>query len=570
MKKTNRSMLERILEPSAKKSNVFFLCVIVLIVFFARLSPEKDLGLMQEDIFSLNDQWTFISGENRFDEVTLPYNIASDQRENQFSITKIIDEDFEDKMYLRIRASMQDITVIAKGEIIYQSERDHEGSLVFPEVSMWHLIKLPRNMKGEILTINFSTNIAAFKGLVNGIYYGSEGALLKDLVARNYTGLIVGIIMLLAGITSIIVSFSLRKLGDRRLFYIGVFSITASIWMLSELRILQFVTGNRFILGGISYFMVPLIGFSLIRYLGIVVLMKYSKSIDRISCVLAICFIFLFFAQLIGGLPLISGLLFVNGLMGLFIIWVTTVILYESIWLKNKRAVKYGLYMSVLLASQVMEIIVFFANDFDRMSHFSKLGDGIFLSFMLWESISYFKSILRLNQKTKLLEEMAYKDSLVEGNNRASYERDLDQILDSSDIQSFRLVLIDINQLKQINDVFGHATGDKAIIRSYQLMCKAFENIGTCYRLGGDEFAGIINETKQTIFEDAIKTLEQGVEHENNQQKYPFSLAIGSGLYEKDHIDERKKFSTFFHEVDQRMYSKKKRRYSEWSQVTTQ
>ena len=565
MERLNRAMLKRILQPSAKKANTFFLCVIVLIVFFARLSPEKDLGLMQEDVFSLNDQWTVISGANRFDEVTLPYNIASEQRENQFSITKIIDEDFEDEMYLRIRASMQDITVYAKGQVIYQSERDHEGSLVFPEVSMWHLIKLPKNMKGQILTINFSSKIEAFKGLVNGIYYGSEGSLLKDLVARNYTGLVVGIIMLLAGITSIIVSFSLRKLGDRRLFYIGVFSITASIWMLSELRILQFVTGNRFILGGISYLMVPLIGFSLIRYLGIVVLMKYSKSIDRISFVLATCFLFLFFTQLIGGLPLFNSMFFVNVLMALLIIWVTMVILYESICLKNKRAVKYGLYMSVLVASQVMEIIVFFTKNFDRMSHFSKLGDGIFLAFMLWESISYFKRILRLNQKTKLLEEMAYKDGLVDGNNRASYERDLDQIFDSSDIQSFRLVLIDINQLKQINDVFGHTTGDKAIIRSYQLMCKAFENIGTCYRLGGDEFAGIINETEQTIFDDAIRSLEQEIERENNRQKYPFSLAIGSGLYEKEHIDERKKFSIFFHEVDQRMYSKKKRRYSEWS-----
>ncbi|BES64992.1 hypothetical protein SANA_14310 [Gottschalkiaceae bacterium SANA] len=566
MKKLNRAMVKTILEPSVKKTNAFFLCVILLIVFFARLSPEKDLGLVQEKFFSLNDQWTVISGANRVDEVTLPYQIPSDQRGEHFLITKTINEDFEDEMYLRIRASMQDIRVMAKGEVIYQSERDHEGSLVFPEVSMWHLIKLPRDMKGEILTIDFSTNIEAFKGMVNGIYYGSEGALLKDLVARNYTGLLVGIIMLLAGITSIIVSFSLRKLGDRRLFYIGVFSITASIWMFSELRILQFITGNRFILGGISYFMVPLIGFSLIRYLGIVVLMKYSKSIDRISFVLAACFIFLFFAQLIGGLPLISGLLFVNVLMGLIIVWVTTVILYESIGLKNKRAIKYGLYMSVLVASQVMEIIVFFTKDFDRMSHFSKLGDGIFLGFMLWESISYFKSILRLNQKTKILEEMAYKDSLVEGNNRAAYERDLDQILDSIDIQSFRLVLIDINQLKQINDVFGHATGDKAIIRSYQLMCQAFEDIGTCYRLGGDEFAGIVTETNEVVFYDAIKALEQGIEQENNQQKYPFSLAIGSGFYEKDHIDERKKFSTFFHEVDQRMYSKKKRRYSEWSE----
>jgi len=339
--------------------------------------------------------------------------------------------------------------------------------------------------------------------------------------------------------------------------------------MLSELRILQFVTGNRFILGGISYLMVPLMALSLLRYGGIVFLEKYSKIIYAISVILAGCLVLLFAFQIFGILPFISGVAYVNSLLGLIIVWLTAVVFYESVLLKNKKVGKYGIYMGLLVVSGSMEIIAFFTKDFEHMSQYSKLGFGLFLFCMLLESIRYFNSILELNHKTKFLEEMAYKDILVDGNNRAAYERDLDSILNSSVCKAFRLVLVDINRLKQINDIYGHASGDTAITRCYQLLCKAFGGIGKCYRLSGDEFACIVTETDEEVFGEAVNALNREVDRENEQQKYLFSLAVGYGFYEKCNMDERKNFSQFFHEVDQEMYGKKKRRYSDWIESET-
>ena len=569
MRKPADTLLNKILKTRVAKANIYYIAIVAIIVLLSFISPEKDLGLVKGEIFPLNEQWDVSDGYGSFNDVSLPYKIEDGQKGEEFSITRTIEEDFEDGMFLRIRASMQDIAVIAKGEVIYVSKRDNEGTLTFPEVSMWHLVKIPRNMENEELTIEFSTRIDTFKGVVNPIYYGTEGALLKDLIARNYAGLVVGIIMLLAGIISIIVSFALRKLDDRRLFYIGTFSVAASIWMLSELRILQFVTGNRFILGGISYLMVPLMAVSLIRYFGIVFLEKYSKTIYRISVLLAVCLVLLLAFQMFGILPFISGVAYVNFLLGLTIVWLAAVIFYEAVLLKNKKVGKYGIYMGLLVVSGLMEIIAFFKKDFEHMSQYSKLGFGLFLFCMLLESIRYFNSILTLNHKTKFLEEMAYTDSLVEGNNRAAYERDLDLILDSPNYKIFGFVLVDINRLKQINDIYGHASGDKAIIICYQLLCKAFGKTGTCYRLSGDEFACIVKEIDEAVLREAVNDLNREADRENKQQKYPFSLAVGYGLYEKVGMDERKNFSQFFHEVDQLMYGKKKRRYSDWIESET-
>ena len=569
MKKLADTTLKKILEPGVAKANIYYMAIVVIIVLLSFLSPEKDLGLVGDGVFPLNEQWEVSDASESFKDVSLPYRTENGQKGNEISITRIMEEDFEDGMFLRIRASMQDIAVIAKGEIIYESKRSNGGALTFPEVSMWHLVKIPGNMENEELTIEFSTQIETFKGLVNPIYYGTEGALLKDLISRNYTGLIVGIVMLLAGIISIIISFALGKLDDRRLFYIGTFSVAAGIWTLAELRILQFVTGNRFILGGISYLMVPLMAVSLLRYFGIVFLEKYSKIIYRISVVLAVCLVLLLAFQTFGILPFISGVAYVNFLLGLIIVWLAAVIFYEAVLLRNKKVGKYGIYMGLLVVSGLMEIITFFTKDFEHMSQYSKLGFGLFLFCMLLESIRYFNSILTLNHKTKFLEEMAYTDILVEGNNRAAYERDLDLILDSPNYKIFGFVLVDINRLKQINDIYGHASGDNAIIICYQLLFKVFGNMGKCYRLSGDEFACIVKETDEEVLREAVNALNREVDREDEQQEYPFSLAVGYGLYEKCNMDERKNFSQFFHEVDQRMYGKKKRRYSDWIESET-
>jgi len=78
-----------------------------------------------------------------------------------------------------------------------------------------------------------------------------------------------------------------------------------------------------------------------------------------------------------------------------------------------------------------------------------------------------------------------------------------------------------------------------------------------------------LEEILVTMEMEEILELEEMADRENECQKYSFSLEVGHGLNEKCNMDERKNFSQFFHEVDQRMYGKKKRRYSDWIESDT-
>jgi diguanylate cyclase (GGDEF)-like protein/PAS domain S-box-containing protein len=89
---------------------------------------------------------------------------------------------------------------------------------------------------------------------------------------------------------------------------------------------------------------------------------------------------------------------------------------------------------------------------------------------------------------------MAYHDGLTDLPNRAAFLQALAQMIEAcaGTDEEFAVLCVDLDGLKEINDVFGHATGDKVLIEVARRLQAAARG-GVVARLSGDEFGLIID-----------------------------------------------------------------------------
>jgi len=92
---------------------------------------------------------------------------------------------------------------------------------------------------------------------------------------------------------------------------------------------------------------------------------------------------------------------------------------------------------------------------------------------------------------------MAYHDGLTDLPNRAAFLKALAQMIEAcaGSSEEFAVLCVDLDGLKEVNDVFGHATGDKLLVEVARRI-QAGARGGVVARLSGDEF-GLIIDGKQ-------------------------------------------------------------------------
>jgi len=96
------------------------------------------------------------------------------------------------------------------------------------------------------------------------------------------------------------------------------------------------------------------------------------------------------------------------------------------------------------------------------------------------------------------------------------------------DKQSVLLFYFDVDDLKAINDSFGHREGDLALIRTADALNETFRDSDVLARLGGDEFAVLAWEACIPHTQVILSRMEKHLEKVNAEEfRYKLSLSIG-------------------------------------------
>ena len=163
------------------------------------------------------------------------------------------------------------------------------------------------------------------------------------------------------------------------------------------------------------------------------------------------------------------------------------------------------------------------------------------------------------DKRIGLISQEAYKDALTGVGNIASYNNkvaEINQQLENGPVE-FAVVMVDMNDLKQINDQCGHKEGDIYIKGCCQMICDAFKH-SPVFRIGGDEFVVILRGQDYTARHQNVKALRAAFEDSFEQtEKDPwFRYSASVGLSESSSAD--KTFEQVFKRANQAMSNEKK------------
>ncbi len=97
---------------------------------------------------------------------------------------------------------------------------------------------------------------------------------------------------------------------------------------------------------------------------------------------------------------------------------------------------------------------------------------------------------------------------------------------------SFTVCYIDLDNLKHVNDSFGHKEGDRVIITLVNLLKGALRESDVMCRLGGDEILLILQETSLDGSAAVLKRIRESVDARNGKSSKPYTIEFSYGLAE--------------------------------------
>ncbi|MFJ7731027.1 diguanylate cyclase [Lysinibacillus sp. NPDC097231] len=189
--------------------------------------------------------------------------------------------------------------------------------------------------------------------------------------------------------------------------------------------------------------------------------------------------------------------------------------------------------------------------------------------------VTSFVMLIVINKILSNTIHLATYDPLTNVYNRATYIRKMENLLKKRKANQPGLLLIDLDNFKQVNDQFGHVEGDKILIETARILKQEVKKSGFVVRFGGDEFAIVLYDTNEEYMQqlansilEKIRYLKYG-DNAINDKWSVLSVSMGGAICTK--TDELEK--SLFERADTALYQSKnagKDQYSSYDEVATE
>lgn len=173
------------------------------------------------------------------------------------------------------------------------------------------------------------------------------------------------------------------------------------------------------------------------------------------------------------------------------------------------------------------------------------------------------KVTVKLKTYISGLNDMAYADGLTSLRNKGAFDQFTNklqaQIDEDKDSIAFAMCVFDCNNLKYINDRYGHDKGDIYLKESSAVICKVFAH-SPVFRIGGDEFVALLTESDYKRRDELLRLFDECCEKKRELSANVWErvdVARGLAVYDPKEDDY---VSDVLRRADKKMYNNKRSR----------
>lgn len=153
--------------------------------------------------------------------------------------------------------------------------------------------------------------------------------------------------------------------------------------------------------------------------------------------------------------------------------------------------------------------------------------------------------------------DLANTDQLTQLKNRNAYDVDLRNLIARRGGPGMGIVVLDLNNLKLVNDQFGHQAGDAYIRAAAEAIRRAISGQTAAYRVGGDEFVLLVPKADASGLTRLTGQISEDFSRVKPEYEVSLSIAMGYALFNRE---KDQNLSDTYRRADQAMYHNKETR----------
>ncbi|MBO5387469.1 MAG: GGDEF domain-containing protein [Lachnospiraceae bacterium] len=486
----------------------------------------------------------------------------------EFSVYNKVPDDFAEGEYLCFRAKNIFFTIYVDGQLVYDPYVPENIFYTKGPGTKWHYVKLSETQIGKEIEFKVTKVYDSGKASIIDIELGEPARAIMDTIEEKLVAFITCILTIFIGILLIIadipINISARK--NHELLYLGLFSVSVAGWCLVETHLIQYYLGDSRVMQLLSCCALMMIAIPIILYLDAAFGFRKRKAVTAMiglsfgSFVLAMILHMTRIADVHETLHFSHVVLIMSAIVLFYTIIKNTFVLSKSAG-KNIFRVIRGVGLCSLSVATVIDIVRYYVFQSNDTAMFVRIGLLIFIICFGASSLEKTINAVRLGAQTEIVSQLAYRDGLTRIGNRTAFNERLVELEEiKNQVEAIGIVMFDVNDLKFINDNFGHHMGDAMLMASAKLIENAFADLeADCFRIGGDEFAVLLSgDNVDKRCESAIDKFKALMKAHNQNESKEFRISIAHGFAKYDASDREKPLLMVYQQADMLMYENKK------------